>query len=70
MTNAQLFIAIGIPIVFNFAIMGSFFLLLNSNMNTRMDMLERSINKRIDDLREDLRELRGQLFPSQKHKTN
>jgi hypothetical protein len=48
MNNLQLYLAIGVPIVFNFAIVLAFFLLLNGNINSRFD----AINQRFDDMRD------------------
>ncbi len=48
MTDAQLYLAIGVPIAFNFAIMLTFFVLLNGNINARFD----AVNQRFDDLKE------------------
>lgn len=70
MTNEQFYILLAAPILFNFGITATFFMLINSNMNARMDMLERALNKRIDDLREEVKELRQALFPSKQHKVN
>jgi hypothetical protein len=47
-TNAQLYLIIGVPILFNFATVLAFFLLLNSNFNARFD----AINQRFDDMRD------------------
>ena len=63
MTNVQLYLAMGAPVLFNFAIMLTFFLLLNGNINTRidgvgkgfnqrLDAMEKSFNKRFDDMRD------------------
>ena len=48
MTNTQLYLAIGVPILFNFAIVLTFFLLLNGNINQRFD----AVNQRFDDMRD------------------
>jgi len=47
MTNLQLYLAIGVPILFNTAALGLFAWRLVSHMNTRFD----SINRRLDDWR-------------------
>lgn len=39
MTNIQLYLAIGVPILFNFGIVLGFFLLLNGNIGTRFEGL-------------------------------
>ena len=44
MTNEQLYLAIGIPVLFNAAMMG----LLIAYMNARFARSERSINQRFD----------------------
>ena len=44
MTNEQLYVAIGIPVLFNAAMMG----LLIAYMNARFTSSERSINQRFD----------------------
>ena len=56
MTNLQLYLAIGIPIVFNFAITATFFLLLNSNINSRFDALRSEFNERFNGLRSESNE--------------
>ena len=48
MTNTQLYLAIGIPVLFNFAITLTFFLVLNTNINARFE----AINQRFDDMRD------------------
>ena len=57
MTNTQLYLAIGVPILLNFGIMLTFFILLNSNINARFveirgEFNERfnGINQRFDDM--------------------
>lgn len=48
MTNEQLYFAIGIPIVCNFAIIAVFYGLLNTNLNKRIDDLRSDMNARFD----------------------
>ena len=48
MTNEQLYLAIGIPMLFNAAMTG----LLIAYMNARFGSSERSINQRFDDMRD------------------
>jgi len=48
MNNLQLYIAIGVPVLLNFGTVLAFFLLLNGNMNTRLD----AMNRRFDDMRD------------------
>jgi hypothetical protein len=48
MTNGQLYLAIGIPMLFNAAITG----FLIAYMNARFTSSERSINQRFDDMRD------------------
>ena len=48
MTNQQLYLAIGIPMLFNAAMMG----LLIAYINARFNSSERSINQRFDDMRD------------------
>jgi hypothetical protein len=53
MTNTQLYLAIGVPILFNFGIMLTFFILLNSNINARLDGLRSGFNQRFDAIRDE-----------------
>jgi len=48
LTIDQLYIAIGIPIVFNFAIIATFFTILNGNFNKRIDDLNTRMDQRFD----------------------
>jgi hypothetical protein len=48
MTNEQLYLAIGIPIIFNTAVTLALWLNLRSNMNDRFS----AINQRFDDMRD------------------
>lgn len=48
MNNLQLYLAIGVPVLFNFGIVLAFFLLLNGNINSRFD----AMNQRFDDMRD------------------
>jgi hypothetical protein len=48
MTNEQLYLAIGIPMLFNAAMTG----LLIAYMNARFSSSEKSINQRFDDMRD------------------
>jgi len=51
MTNEQLYLAVGLPIVFNVVFNGVLFLALNSRMSsleTRMGNLEQSTNSKFD----------------------
>ena len=51
MTNEQLYLAVGLPIVFNVVFNGVLFLALNSRMTsleTRMGNLEQSTNSKFD----------------------
>ena len=59
MTYTQLYLASGVPILFNFGIMLTFFILLNSNINARFDGVRgefnerfNGINQRFDDMRD------------------
>jgi hypothetical protein len=59
MNNLQVYLAIGVPVLFNFGIVLAFFLLLNGNINSRLDALEHrfddkfaAINRRFDDMRD------------------
>ena len=59
MTNTQLYLVIGVPILFNFGFMLTFFVLLNSNINARFDGIRgefnerfNGINQRFDDMRD------------------
>jgi len=48
MTNEQLYLAIGLPMLFNAAMTG----LLIAYMNARFSSSEKSINQRFDDMRD------------------
>jgi hypothetical protein len=48
MTNAQLYLAIGIPVVLNATFLTVAIMLLTSHMNSRFD----SVNQRFDDMRD------------------
>jgi hypothetical protein len=48
MTNQQLYIAIGVPMLFNAALIGLLASMLISHMNARFN----AINKRFDDMRD------------------
>jgi hypothetical protein len=48
MTNLQLYLAIGLPVLFNTAALGLVAGLLMSHMNTRFD----AIDRRFDDMRD------------------
>ena len=51
MANEQLYLAIGLPIIFNLIFNGVMFLALNSRMTSiegRMTNLEQSVNNKID----------------------
>jgi hypothetical protein len=48
MTNLQLYLAIGVPVLFNAAALGLVAGLLMSHMNTRFE----GINRRFDDMRD------------------
>lgn len=55
MTNAQLYIAIGIPIVFNTAALGLVVVIFMGYINTRFDSINHrfdAIDKRFDDMRD------------------
>lgn len=60
MTNTQLYLAIGIPMLFNFAVTAMFFTLLNTNINKRMDDLK-------DTWRAELHRVEGVLDARLKH---
>lgn len=47
-TNQQLYLAIGVPMLFNVVLIG----LVVAHFNTRFDDLKSHLNTRIDDLRE------------------
>lgn len=47
-TNEQLYLAIGIPMLFNFTLIGIVAALFTSHVNTRFD----AIDKRFDDMRD------------------
>jgi hypothetical protein len=54
-TNAQLYLAIGLPVVLNLTVSLLLFALLRAHMNTRFDAVERrfeAINQRFDDMRD------------------
>ena len=71
MTGTQLYLAIGVPIVFNFAIILTFFLLINGNINSRIGSFNESINHRFDDMRDlwhsELHRVEGVLDARLKH---
>ena len=48
MTDAQLYLAIGVPVLLNAAMIG----LLLAYVNAKFDGLERGINQRFDDMRD------------------
>jgi predicted PurR-regulated permease PerM len=50
MTNTQLLMIVGIPIVFNFGIVATFFVIINSNVNNRINDLKDQMNQRFDDM--------------------
>lgn len=57
MTNLQLYLAIGVPLVFNTVLTLTVYAFLNQRLtdgfaylNRRIDTLERSVNQRFDDL--------------------
>jgi hypothetical protein len=52
MTNAQLYLAIGVPIAFNLAITLSLLLFIHASLRQRMDDGFAAINQRFDDMRE------------------
>ena len=55
MTNEQLYLAIGLPILFNTAVSLALWLNLRSNMNDRFNRVNDrflSINQRFDDMRD------------------
>jgi hypothetical protein len=52
MTNTQLYLAIGIPILFNTAFTTVLIGFLWQHMNTRLDAVERSFHQRFDDMRD------------------
>jgi hypothetical protein len=59
MTDTQLYLAIGLPILFNFGIVLTFFVLLNGNINARFDGARgefndrfNALNQRFDDMRD------------------
>lgn len=55
MTNAQLYLAIGVPLVFNTALSLTIYMLLTARLGdlaTRMDDRFAAINQRFDDLRD------------------
>ena len=59
MTDTQLYLAIGVPILFNFGIVLTFFVLLNGNINARFDGARaefndrfNALNQRFDDMRD------------------
>ena len=60
MTNTQLYLSIGVPVLFNFGIMLTLFILLNSNMNARFDGTRNEFNERFNGLNQrfdDMRDL-------------
>lgn len=48
MSNVQLYLAVGVPILFNFGVVLAFFLLLNGNMKSGFG----AVNQRFDDMRD------------------
>ena len=55
MTSLQLYLAIGLPVIFNAAALGIVAGLLMSNMNARFEAADRrfdAINQRFDDMRD------------------
>ena len=55
MTDTQLYLAIGVPILFNAAMFTMFSNMLNKRMDDKFESVERrfdSINKRFDDMRD------------------
>jgi hypothetical protein len=55
MTNEQLYLAIGLPIVFNTAVTLALWLNLRANMNERFNSVNErfaALNQRLDDLRD------------------
>lgn len=74
MTDTQLYLAIGVPIVFNFAITLTLFLLINGNINSRIDAINHrfdAIDRRFDDMRDlwrsELHRVEGVLDARLKH---
>lgn len=47
MTDTQLYLAIGIPIVFNFGITLAFFVMINSNIATRFEAMEKLFTEKL-----------------------
>jgi hypothetical protein len=66
MTNEQLMIAIGVPIVFNFGMFALFFTLINNNINVRFSDFREDIDRRMRNMESELKELRRDLFLPQK----
>jgi hypothetical protein len=47
LTDTQLYLAIGIPIVFNFGITLAFFVMINSNIATRFEAMEKLFTEKL-----------------------
>lgn len=55
MTNLQLWLAIGVPVLLNATLVITLFALLRSNMNQRFDAVDQrfdAVNQRFDDMRD------------------
>jgi hypothetical protein len=55
MTNQQLYLSIGLPMLFNAGLIGILLAYINARftaVDRRFDMMERSMGKRLDDLRD------------------
>jgi hypothetical protein len=50
MTNTQLYLAIGVPLIFNTIFNTVLVLFIWSSLNAKIDALDRSLNKRLDDM--------------------
>jgi hypothetical protein len=52
MTNQQLYLAIGVPILFNTLVTSVLIGFMWAHFNARLDSLERTFNQRFDDMRD------------------
>jgi hypothetical protein len=55
MTNQQLYLSIGLPMLFNAGLIGILLAYINTrftSVDRRFDTMERAIEKRLDDLRD------------------